>query len=69
MGGIPPPVEKKYLTKDHLILLTLIESLKAVYSLEEIKIVLGPILNNPEIFDDDIIKAMHTYNNYLTKRN
>lgn len=68
VGVLPPPVEKRYYTKNHLVLLTLIDNLKAIYSLEEIKTVLMPIRNNPELFDDDIIKAMDVYRNYLAMR-
>lgn len=68
VGVLPPPVEKRYYTKDHLIMLTLIDNLKAIYSLEEIKTVLEPIRNNPDIFEDDIIKATDVYRNYLTMR-
>lgn len=68
VGVLPPPLEKRYYTKDHLILLTLIDNLKQIYSLEEIKTVLEPIRNNPEIFEDDIIKTTDLYKNYLTMR-
>jgi DNA-binding transcriptional MerR regulator len=69
VGVLPPPVEKRYYTGNHLVLLTLIDSLKSVYSLDEIKMVLEPIRNNPELFEDDIIKATDVYNNYITMRN
>lgn len=68
VGVLPPPVDKRYYTKNHLVLLTLIDNLKAIYSLDEIKLVLAPIRNNPEIFDDDMIKPMDVYRNYLTLR-
>lgn len=68
VGVLPPPVDKRYYTKNHLVLLTLIDHLKAIYSLEEIKIVLKPITNNPEIFDDDLIKTTDVYKNYLAMR-
>jgi len=68
VGVLPPPVEKRYYTKEHLILLTLIDNLKAIYSLEEIKAVLAPIRNNPDIFEDDMIKPTDVYKNYLTIR-
>jgi DNA-binding transcriptional MerR regulator len=69
VGVLPPPLEKRYYTKNHLVLLTLIDNLKVIYSLEEIKTVLAPIRNNPNIFDDDIIKTTDVYKNYLTMRN
>ena len=68
VGVLPPPVDKRYYTKNHLILLALIDNLKAIYSLEEIKTVLEPIRNNPDLFEDDIIKATDVYRNYLTMR-
>lgn len=68
VGVLPPPVEKRYYTKNHLVLLTLIDNLKAIYSLDEIKNVLAPIRNNPDIFEDDIIKATDLYKNYIEMR-
>ena len=68
VGVLPPPVDKRYYTKNHLVLLTLIDNLKAIYSLEEIKTVLIPIRNNPDLFEDDIIKATDVYKNYLAMR-
>lgn len=68
VGVLPPPLEKRYYTRNHLIFLTLIDSLKNVYSLEEIKAILSPVRNNPDIFDDDMIKAMDIYKNYIEMR-
>lgn len=68
VGVLPPPIEKRYYTKDHLVLLTLIDNLKSIYSLEEIKSLLEPIRNDPNIFEDDIIKTTDIYSNYLTMR-
>lgn len=68
VGVLPPPVDKRYYTKDHLVLLTLIDNLKSIYSLDEIKSVLEPIRNDPDVFEDDIIKTVDMYNNYLTMR-
>ena len=68
VGVLPPPVDKRYYTKNHLILLTLIDNLKVIYSLDEISTVLEPIRNNPDIFEDDIIKTTDVYKNYLTMR-
>lgn len=39
---IPPPYEKRYYTKIHLLLLVLIDSVKEIYSLEEIRDILRP---------------------------
>lgn len=49
-------------------MLTLIDNLKNIYSLDEIKTVLEPIRNNPDIFEDDIIDTSNVYKNYLTMR-
>lgn len=68
VGVLPPPVDKRYYTRDHLVLLTLIDSLKSIYSLEEIKTLLEPVRNNPDIFEDDLIKANDVYRNYITMR-
>ncbi|AUS95158.1 hypothetical protein CDQ84_03320 [Clostridium thermosuccinogenes] len=68
VGVLPPPIDKRYYTKNHLIMLTLIDNLKNIYSLDEIKTVLEPIRNNPDIFEDDIIDTSNVYKNYLTMR-
>lgn len=68
VGVLPPPVDKRYYTKNHLIMLTLIDNLKSIYSLDEIRTVLEPIRNDPDIFEDDIIKATDVYKNYITTR-
>jgi len=65
VGVLPPPVDKRYYTRNHLILLTLIDSLKTIYSLDEIKLLLAPVRNNPNIFEDDMIKTSDVYKNYL----
>lgn len=68
VGALPPPVEKRYYTRNHLILLTLIDNLKSVYSLEEIKMILAPVRNNPDIFEDDMIKTTDIYKSYIEIR-
>jgi len=68
VGVLPPPVDKRYYTKNHLVLLTLIDSIKSIYTLDEIKNILAPIMNNPEIFEDDLIKITDVYKNYLALR-
>ncbi len=68
VGVLPPPLEKRYYTRNHLIFLTLIDSLKNVYSLEEIKTLLTPVRNNPDIFDDDMIQAIDIYKGYIEMR-
>ncbi|NLK21664.1 MAG: DUF1836 domain-containing protein [Epulopiscium sp.] len=65
VGVLPQPVDRRYYTKNHLILLTLIDNLKLIYSLDEIKTVLNPILKNPDTFEDDIIKVGDLYEDYI----
>lgn len=68
VGVLPPPIEKRHYTRNHLILLTLIDNLKTIYSLDEIKTLLEPVRNNPDIFEDDIIKTSDVYKNYIAMR-
>lgn len=68
VGVLPPPVDKRYYTRNHLILLTLVDNLKAIYSLDEIKAVLEPIRNDPDIFEDDLIATRDVYQDYLEIR-
>jgi len=68
VGVLPPPLGKRYYTRNHLILLTLIDNLKSVYSLEEIKMILAPVRNNPDIFEDDMIKTTDMYKSYIEMR-
>lgn len=65
VGVLPPPIDRRYYTKNHLVLLTLIDNLKLIYSLDEIKTVLAPILRNTETFEDDIIKVSDVYEDYM----
>ncbi|HAQ40795.1 DUF1836 domain-containing protein [Anaeropeptidivorans aminofermentans] len=64
VGLIPPPLEKRYYTKKHLILLTIIDSFKDIYSLDEIGRLFKPILKDTETFDDDIIDMSVIYNEF-----
>jgi DNA-binding transcriptional MerR regulator len=68
VGVLPPPVDKRYYTNNHLVLLTLIDNLKDIYSLDEIRTLLEPIRNNPDVFEDDIIRTTDVYKNYLAMR-
>ena len=68
VGVLPPPVDKRYYTKNHLVLLTLIDNLKAIYSLDEIRTVLEPIRNDLDVFEDDIIETVDVYKDYLIMR-
>lgn len=64
VGLIPPPLEKRYYTKKHLILLTIIDSFKDIYSLDEIGRLFKPILKDSDTFDDDIIDMSVIYNEF-----
>ena len=64
VGIIPPPVEKRYYIKKHLILLTMIDNLKEIYSLEEIGTLFKPIMKDVEIFDDDIMDMITVYSEF-----
>lgn len=66
IGVVPPPIDKRYYTKKHLILLALIDQLKDFYSLDDIKIVFSPILKDTTTFEDDIIDISKIYENYIT---
>lgn len=66
VGVVPPPVDKRYYTKKHLILLALIDQLKEIYSLDDIKMVFSPILKDTTTFEDDIIDISKIYDNYIT---
>jgi DNA-binding transcriptional MerR regulator len=41
---LPPPADKRYYTKKHLLFLYMIDGLKNVYSLEEIKKAFAPVI-------------------------
>lgn len=62
---MPPPVDKRHYIKDHLILLTLINNLKNIYSLDDIKKLFTPILKDISTFDDDMIDMNTIYDIYL----
>ena len=64
VGIIPPPAEKRYYIKKHLILLTMIDNLKDIYSLEEIGMLFKPIMKNVEIFDDDVMDMLTVYSEF-----
>ncbi len=57
IGAIPPPVDKRIYRKEHLMMLVLLDSLKNVFSLDEIKITFEPF------FDTDKIK--YVYDKYM----
>lgn len=62
---IPPPIEKRFYIKDHLILLTLINNLKNIYSLDDIKKLFTPILKDISTFDDDMVDMNTIYDIYI----
>jgi DNA-binding transcriptional MerR regulator len=66
IGLVPPPVDKRYYTKNHLILLALVDQLKEIYSLEDIKKVFAPILKDTTTFEDDVIDISNIYENYIS---
>lgn len=63
-GLLMPPVNKKY-GKRHIILLILIYYLKQILSINDIKTIIGPILNNIDSADDDIIPIESIYSTIL----
>ena len=62
IGLLPPPVEKRYYNKKHIIFLTIINELKAIYSLEEIKNIFISI-NYMEIKEEDLAQLYLAYLN------
>jgi len=64
VGVMPPPVDKRYYVKEHLILLALIHQLKEIYSLEDIKRLISPIAKDISTFDDDILDMAAVYGIY-----
>lgn len=59
-GILMPPNRKKY-NKDHIILMILVYNLKQILSLEDIKRLFGPILNDINTRDDDLISIEDIY--------
>jgi len=43
VGALPPPIEKRRYTKNHLLMILMIDHLKAIYSLEEIRRLFEPV--------------------------
>jgi len=64
IGLLPPPVDKRFYTAQHMLLLNLIHSLKSVYSLEDIKKLFCPILKDLATFDDDVMDIPAIYDIY-----
>ncbi len=61
---LPPPKNKKY-SKHHIILLTLVHNLKGIFSINDIKLLLGPILKDISDDNDDLLALDTVYNVYL----
>ncbi len=62
---LPPPHNKRYYTKEHIILLTLINDLKSILSISDIKTLMRPIQKDPGSFEDDVITIDRIYDHYL----
>ncbi len=68
LGLLMPPKNKKY-SQEHMILLILIYDLKNVLSINDIKSLFSPILNNIETRDDDVMSLEEIYNAFLDLNN
>jgi DNA-binding transcriptional MerR regulator len=63
-GILMPPKNKKY-SQRHMILLILIYYLKQILSINDIKAIMAPILNNINTAEDDIIPLEEIYSTIL----
>lgn len=68
-GLLMAPKNKKKYTKSHIILLILIYHLKQILTINDIKILLKPILKDIDTENDDIIPMDHIYNLFLQMKN
>lgn len=68
LGLLMPPKNKKY-SREHMILLILIYDLKNVLSINDIKSLFSPILNNIETRDDDLMSLEEIYTAFLELNN
>lgn len=68
LGLLMPPKNKKY-SREHMMLLTLIYDLKNVLSINDIKSLFSPILNNIETRDDDLMSLEEIYTAFLELNN
>ncbi len=59
-GILMPPNKKKY-NKEHIILMILVYNLKQILSLEDIKRLFAPILNDMDTTEDDLISIEEIY--------
>jgi len=56
---LPPPLNKRFYTKKHLLLLYMIDNLKNIFSLDEIKRAFSPVLS---MFDEcDMVMVYNCY--------
>lgn len=67
-GLLIPPVNKKYY-RDHAILMILIYYLKNVLSINDIRTLFAPILNDITTREDDIIPLTEIYSAFLELKN
>ena len=63
-GILMPPKNKKY-SKEHMILMLLVYYLKQVLSLDDIKSLMAPILNDMSTTEDDVIPLEDIYSIFL----
>ena len=63
-GILMPPKNKKY-SKEHMILMLLVYYLKQVLSLDDIKSLIAPILNDMSTTEDDVIPLEDIYSIFL----
>ncbi|MDD3363640.1 MAG: DUF1836 domain-containing protein [Syntrophomonas sp.] len=68
LGLLMPPKNKKY-SREHMMLLTLIYDLKNVLSINDIKSLFSPILNNIATRDDDLMSLEEIYTAFLELNN
>ncbi len=68
-SGLLMPTENKKYTRDHMILLTLIYNLKNILTINDIKSLFSPVLNNIAIRDDDIMSLEDIYTTFLELNN
>ncbi len=64
LGILMPPKNKKY-SKEHMILMLLVYYLKQVLSLDDIKSLMAPILNDMSTTEDDVIPLEDIYSIFL----
>lgn len=68
-GLLMPPENKKKYNKQHIILLILIYHLKQILSMNDIRVLLKPILNDMTTNEDDVISIEDIYSIFLEMKN